>query len=138
MAQKGRLLVIKRGSTAIAGLRDASLTINDTEVDISSNDSDGIRQLLEGKFEFSVSVSGSGVFKDAAVIASLRTDALAGAHTTYNIEVPGTTAKAGGTFSGPFRITSFEESGAHNGEVQYSLSLESAANVTFTAGNIPA
>ena len=38
-----------------------------------------------------------------------------------------------GTFEGPFDITSIEYSGEYNGEAQYSMSFESAGQITFTA-----
>lgn len=118
--------------TTIAGLRDTSLTINETEVDVTSKDDAGIRQLLDGNILRSVSVSGTGVLKDDAVMATLRTAALAGTHIDLTVVIPGDST-AGGSYTGFFRITSFEESGTHDGEQQYSLSLASAGAVTFTA-----
>mgnify|MGYP004452872973 CR=1 FL=1 len=38
-----------------------------------------------------------------------------------------------GTIEGPFQITSLEVSGAHDGEVTFSVSLESAGDWTWTA-----
>lgn len=136
MAFSGRLMLIKMDiatvDTTIAGLRDTSLTINETEVDVTSKDDAGIRQLLEGNILRSVSVSGSGVFKDAAVLASVRTAALAGTSLDLTVVIPGDST-SGGSYTGLFRITSFEESGTHDGEQQYSLTLASVSAVTFTA-----
>lgn len=118
--------------TEIAGLRDTNITINQSTVDTTSKESAGVRQLLDAQVLRSVSISGSGVFLSSAVIASLRTAVLAGDQKGFRITVPGG-ATAGGTYTGQFAITSFEESGAYDGEVQYSISLESTGAVTWTA-----
>jgi len=139
VAQKGRLLLLKVGDgtspenfTTIAGLRDTSLVINDTSVDITTKDDDGIRKLLDGKFVLTMSVSGTGVFKDDATINSLRSHIMAGTHANFRVVVPGD-GDAGGTYEGEFRIESLDQSGTHDGEVQYSISLASAGNIAFTA-----
>lgn len=137
-AQKGRELLLKlqtvvspEAFTTIAGLRDTTLTINEQEVDTTSKEDSGIRQLLSGNILRSISVSGTGVFKDDAAMNTIRDAALAGTHKEFQIIIPGTSA-AGGTYEGTFRITSFEESGAHDGSVQYTISLASAGAVTWT------
>jgi len=138
VAQLGRSLILKRGNasspevfTIVGGLRDTSITINEQEVDVTSKDDAGVRQLLAGNILKSLSVSGSGVFKDDAIIELVRDDALAGTHSNYQLVIPGT-ATAGGIYEGAFRITSMEEAGSHDGEVNYSLSLESDGTITFT------
>ena len=135
----GRLVLIKvapAGSpavfTQVAGLRDTTITIAETEVDTTSKDDAGIRQLLSGNILRSVAVSGSGVFKDSATIDTLRDSALAGTHLNYQIEMVDSATVAGTIFTGAFRITSFEENGAHDGEANYSISLASDGAVTLS------
>jgi TP901-1 family phage major tail protein len=135
----GRLVLLKvntSGSpatyTTVAGLRDTTITINETEVDVTTKDDAGIRQLLDGNILSSVTVSGTGVFTDSATINTLRAAALAGTHRGYKIEVVDSAAVAGGTYSGSFRITSFENAGSYEGEVNYSITLASAGTVTHT------
>lgn len=141
MAQKGRLLLLKIGDgevaeefDTIAGLRDTSVTINETEVDVTSKDDDGIRQLLEGNILQSVAVSGAGVFKDDETIDDLRSKMYAGEHANFQVVIPGSST-AGGTYEGAFRVTSLEYSGTHDGEAQYSVSLESADEIEFEAAS---
>lgn len=136
---QGRLLLIKHGDgaspevfTTIAGLRDTSLTVNETAVDVTSKDDSGIRQLLvTGNVLRSMTVTGTGVFTDVAIMNTIRDAVIAGTNENYQVVIPGTSI-AGGTYEGGFRITSFEESGAHDGEVQYSITLESTNATTFT------
>jgi TP901-1 family phage major tail protein len=135
----GRLMLIRMDisgtKTTIAGLRDTSLSVNDSPVDTTTKDDSGVRQFGDfGNIKRSVSVSGTGVLKDDAAIAAVRTAALASTHKAWDIVIPGD-ATSGGTFSGNFVITSFEESGSHDGEQQYTISLESAGAVTFTAAS---
>lgn len=127
----GRNFLLKLDTDLIAGLRTTSLTINDQTVDVTSKDSDGFRELLAGTIVQSMTVSGAGSFRDDATIADIRDAMLAGTHETYSIVVPGT-ATAGGTYTGAFRITSLEESGNHDGDVQYSITLESDGEIAFT------
>lgn len=137
-AQKGRELLLKLGDgggpeafTTVAGLRDTSVTINEQEVDITSKDSNGIRELLDGNIVRSISVSGSGVFLDSTGFNTIRDSALAGTHNNFQVVIAGT-SNAGGTYEGAFRITSLEETGSYDGEQQYSISLESADATTWT------
>lgn len=133
----GRLVILKvntSGSPAtyntIAGLRDTTITINETEVDVTTKDDSGVRQLLEGNILSSVTVSGTGVFTDSATIATIRSAALAGTHRGYKVEVVESASTGGITYTGSFRITSFEEAGTHDGEANYSITLTSAGTVS--------
>ena len=86
------------------------------------------RELLEGAGVKRASVSGRGLFKDAATDALMRETFFDGAVKSYQIVIPDF-----GTVEGPFQITSLEFAGEHNGEVTYELSLESAGALSFTA-----
>ena len=116
--------------TTILGMRDTSISINQNTVDTTSKDSAGVRQLLDAQTLRSVSISGSGVFVNDDGFNILRDAAMAGNIMGFKVTIPGTSA-AGGTYTGQFAITSLEESGSYNGEVQYSISLESAGTVTW-------
>ncbi|HEU4550998.1 MAG TPA: phage major tail protein, TP901-1 family, partial [Rhizomicrobium sp.] len=91
-AQRGRDLLIKIGDggspesfTSVAGLKATSLAFNAQTVDVTNADSAGMwRELLEGGIK-SASLSGSGVFKDAASDAALRQAFFDG--TTMNYQV---------------------------------------------------
>jgi TP901-1 family phage major tail protein len=134
-AQRGRDLLIKIGDggspesfSSVAGLRATSLAFNAQAVDVTNADSAGMwRELLEGGVK-SASLSGSGVFKDAASDAALRQMFFDGATANYQVVVPGF-----GTVAGPFRITQLQYDGPHDGEVKVSLALASAGALTFTA-----
>lgn len=131
-AQKGSLVLIKVDvsgtQTTIGGLRSSTITLNDEMVDVTTKDSSGSRELLPQGGTQSVTISGSGVFTDAASESTVRSNFASGSLATYNFIVPDL-----GTYAGSFMISSLEYAGEYNGEATYSLTLESSGTVSFTA-----
>ena len=132
-AQKGKDLLVKihDGSAfvTVAGLRTRRLAFNAETVDITHAESAGRwRELLDGAGVKRASVSGRGLFKDAASDALVRQTFFDGAVKDYQLVIPDF-----GTVEGSFQIVGFEYAGEHNGEVTYELALESAGALTFTA-----
>ena len=74
------------------------------------------------------SVSGRGLFKDAASDALMRQTFFDGTIVAYQIVIPDF-----GTVQGAFQLTSLEFAGEHNGEVTYDVAMESAGELIFTA-----
>jgi TP901-1 family phage major tail protein len=134
-AQRGRDLLIRCGDgadpevfTSVAGLRATTLAFNASTVDITNADSaDAWRELLAGGVK-SATISGSGVFKDAASDAALRTAFFNAAIGNYQIVIPGF-----GTVTGPFKITALQYDGPYDGEVKIALSLASAGALSFAS-----
>lgn len=130
-AQKGKdlLLKIDTGSTyeTVAGLRSRRLAFNAASVDITDAESAGRwRELLEGAGVKKASVSGSGIFKDQASDATVRSTFFAGSILDWQVVIPDF-----GAVSGRFQITALEYAGQYNGEVMFDLALESAGPLTF-------
>lgn len=132
-AQKGKdlLLKIHNGSTyeTVAGLRSRRLAFNASAIDITDAESAGRwRELLEGAGVRRASVSGSGIFKDQASDATVRTSFFGGTILDWQIVIPDF-----GTVTGPFQIVALEYAGQYNGEVMFDLALESAGQLAFGA-----
>ncbi len=131
-AQRGGALLLKvdiSGTmTTIGGLRSTSITLNDEAVDITSKDNGQTRTLLPQAGTMSLSVSGSGVFTDTTAEQTIRTAFNASTFSSYQIIIPDL-----GTYSGTFMIASLEYSGEYNGEVTYSITLESSGSISFSA-----
>jgi len=135
-AQKGKDLLIKIGNgatletfTTVAGLRATTLAFNAQNVDVTNSDSvDQWRELLDGGGVKSATISGSGVFKDAASDTALRTAFFNQTLSNWQIVIP-----SFGTVAGPFKIASLQYDGPYDGELKLSLSLASAGALTFTA-----
>ena len=131
-AQKGKDLLLKMNNgsdyVTVAGLRSRKIAFNAETVDVTHAESaDRWRELLEGAGVKRASISGRGLFKDAASDALVRQAFFDGAINACQVVVPDF-----GTIEGPFQISSLEFSGEHNGEVTFDLALESAGALTFT------
>lgn len=133
VAQKGKDLLLKldedgQGSfVTMAGLRTKRLAFNSETVDITDADSVGRwRELLAGSGVQRASISGSGIFKDAASDAVVRERFFAGEVADWQFAIPDF-----GTVAGAFQITALEYSGSHDGEVTFEIALESAGPVAF-------
>ncbi|MBW0157273.1 phage major tail protein, TP901-1 family [Sedimentimonas flavescens] len=135
VAQNGKDLLIKLDLNGggqfetIAGLRATRISFNAETVDVTSLESQGgWRELLGGAGVRSASISGSGVFKDAATDERARQIFFDGEVPNFQVIIPDF-----GIVQGPFMITSVEYAGAHNGEASYELSMASAGVLSFTA-----
>jgi TP901-1 family phage major tail protein len=134
-AQNGKDLLVKIDMNGeglfetVAGLRATRISFNAESVDVTSLESQGgWRELLAGAGVRTASISGSGVFKDAATDERARQIFFDGQVPAFQVIIPGF-----GTVQGPFQITSIEYSGAMRGEATYELSLASAGVLSFTA-----
>ncbi len=134
-AQKGKDLLLKLDGDGVgtfitvAGLRSRSLSFNAQTVDVTNTDSTGAwRELLGEAGIKAASLSGAGVFKDAASDTTVRELFFAGSIRNWQVIVPDF-----GTVEGMFQITGLDYSGEHDGEMTYDLTLASAGALTFTA-----
>jgi len=133
VAQKGKDLLIKLDLTGggqfetIAGLRASRITFNAESVDVTSLESlGGWRELLGGAGVKSASISGSGVFRDAATDERARQIFFDGQVPDFQVIIPNF-----GIVQGPFQISSIEYAGEHAGEATYDLTLASAGVLSF-------
>jgi TP901-1 family phage major tail protein len=134
-AQRGKDLLLKVDETGagsfltVAGLRSRRLQFASATVDASDADSpERWRELLAGAGLKRASLSGSGIFRDAASDGLVRGLFFAGIIRTWQVILPGL-----GTLAGPFQIAGLDYAGDHDGEVTFEIALESAGLLTFTA-----
>lgn len=132
--QKGKDLLVKINTTGttyetLAGLRASRIAFNAETVDATSIESTGgWRELLAGAGLKSASLTGSGVFKDAASDARARSVFFDGVIPNFQVIIPDF-----GTVTGPFQITALEYAGSHNGEATYEMTMASAGALSFAA-----
>jgi TP901-1 family phage major tail protein len=134
--QKGRDVLIKIGDGAgpetfatVAGIRAKTISLNARSVDGTSGEStDAWRELIAGAGVKSASVSGSGVFKDAASDAAIQQAFFAQASNTFQLVIPDF-----GVLQGPFLVEALDYSGDHDGEAAFAITLASAGVVSFTS-----
>lgn len=136
-AQKGRLfgIEIDNGSGTfilIGAAKSVEIAINNEPVDITNNDSEGIRELLGDAGTQSVSVTISGVYLDADANGQRRLEALAFNReiVAFKIIQPGTVT--GGKYGGNFMVASLTKKGESAASMSYEAKLESSGEVTFT------
>ena len=132
-AQKGKDLLLKMldGATyvTVPGLRSRTLAFNAQTVDVTHSESAGRwRELLAGAGVKRASISGAGVFKDAASDALVRAAFFDGELRDCQVVIPDF-----GTVSGLFQISALEVAAEHDREVTFDLTLESAGALTFAA-----
>jgi TP901-1 family phage major tail protein len=132
-AQSGRDMLLRLDQTGtgsfltIAGLRTRNLAFNAASIDITDSESVGRwRELLAGGGVKRAAISGSGIFKDAASDAQVRTLFFAGTIVDWQLVIP-----SFGTIEGLFQIVALEFGADHAGEVTFDLALESAGQITF-------
>ncbi len=134
-AQRGKDLLLKVDSDGagsfqtVAGLRARGIAFNAATVDVTHAESaDEWRELLAGAGIKTARVSGSGIFKDEASDATMRSYFFAGTIRDWQIVIPDF-----GTVEGPFQISALEFSGQHDNELTFEIALESAGALAFTA-----
>lgn len=112
----------------IAGLRSTTFTLNAEEIDITNQDSAQWKEVLSGAGIKSVTVAGSGIFKDEITFKKARTIMLAQALRNWKVCVN----TDGDYWTGCFKLTSLEQAGDYNNESSYSLSLAGSGAFTYT------
>lgn len=134
-AQSGKDMLLKLDQSGsgsfitVAGLRSRALAFNAAPIDVTDAESAGRwRELLAGGGIKRASVSGSGIFKDAASDARIRELFFAGTIRAWQLILPDF-----GTVEGPFQIVALEFSADHAGEVTFEIALESAGEMGFAA-----
>lgn len=128
-AQNGRELLLQvddgaGGYATIGGFTSNDFTINGAPIDVTSKDSAGFKQSLDGGANISISTTANGIFMDDAAFETVHTAALSGSHLQARITVPDFM-----TYTGPFVVTSLGLSGGIEDAVAYNMSLESAGQI---------
>ena len=125
-ASSGRELVLKRGTTVVAGVRTKAMAITRAGIDVTSDDDVGFRTMLGEPGQLELNVSVSGVTKDDV----LRADAVNGVTLqAYTLEF-----EDGSTVTGNFFLATYTETGTYNEAVTFEAEIQSSGAFTFTAG----
>jgi TP901-1 family phage major tail protein len=133
-AQAGKDMLLKiRDATgafiSVAGIRTRMLTFRGDAIDTTHHDAAGRwRTLLAGGATRSVSLSGTGIFKDAATDALIRASFFDAALPVCQLVIPDF-----GIITGPFQIVTLTYEGEQNAEVTFHIALQSAGQITYVA-----
>ena len=125
----GRALTIDFDAVTLVGVRTKGYTVANDYVDVTTDDDDGWRTLLADPGTRSVEVTVGGISSDQVILAEIMKANITGEPLT--VQLPTTT----GTLAGTFLCSSFEQSGEHDGAVEFSATFMSSGVVTYTAGS---
>lgn len=135
-AQHGRELLLKvhDGSasfentnfTTVGGFTTNDIKISNQAIEITSKDSGGFKESLDGGGQRTFTSSASGTFLSDATFALVHTHILNSTHPYCRVVVPGH-----GTYEGKFVITNLTMTGQQQEEVTYTIEFESSGTVTF-------
>lgn len=115
--------------TTVGGVQAKSIRMNTDVVNVTDGDAtDRFRRLLGKGGERKISVQASGVFEGGTAAAKVIDYWSNTSIKSWQVIVPGL-----GTFVGTFQIASLDYSGPHDKEISFSIQLESASTITFTA-----
>lgn len=127
----GRLLVISRvgtgpGPAIIAGKTTKDISINNGEIDITSDDDEGFRTLLEQSKVRSVDIEMSGVIKDQDLLEFAFAGPIQG---EYEVDFGGL-----GTLTGTFQISDMKVSAPHDDKSTFTVSMKSSGAFEYVRG----
>ena len=119
-AKSGRLFVIKKAGVALLGLKENSISVDGSPVDITDKNDNGYRTFADFAGSKSFEISASGVIKDTVL-----RDLAMGSGSLLLTDVT-VTYDDGTSYKCDLYLASFEQSGAHDGENTYSVTLQSS------------
>lgn len=126
MADTGRDLLILKNAVAIAGAQENGVSVDNSPVDITSIGDGGYRTLADFAGMRTLDISISGVWADK----TLRDSALGTTLLLTDITIE---FADGGDIAGDFYLANYEETGAHDGAVTFTATLQSSGAWTYTA-----
>lgn len=129
----GRLLTIDFDSTTLVGVKTRGFTINAEPVDVTNDDDSGWRTLLAEPGLRSVEIPVAGITSDEVLIAKIMET---GTFTIDNAEIllaTGVGQTTPGKLAGAFFLSTFEQTGEHDGSVEFTATLMSSGAITYTA-----
>lgn len=122
----GRKVTFEWDGDEIDGVREKSLTINGEQANVTSDEDDGVRHLLDEDDEFSVDIELSGVTK-SNVLRKAKADG--DIQETATLTYPN-----GDVISATFNMGAYTEGQPYNDATTFSVTLHSTGPVTYTPG----
>jgi len=132
MAVSGRLFLVKKDGTAIAGAQTSSMSIDNSPVDITDKASGGWRELADFSGARSIDLAISGIWDDDTV----RDLALASDDSGLLLTDVTLDFGDGASLSaGNFHLANYEETGEHSEAVTFTATLQSSGAITHTTAS---
>ena len=134
-AAASRDLIIKKNAVRWLGITSKGVSIAKEAIDITSDEDNGYRTLLDDVGSKTLDISFSGVTKDTTIRTLINTDG-SQLYTDITVEFPPVGSQStGDTISGSFFLNSVSETGGDsNGTISFDGALQSSGEWTYTAG----
>ena len=135
MAAASRDLIINKNSTRLLGINSKSISVAKEPVDITTDEDNGYRLLLDVAGTKTLDISFSGVTKDLTLRGVIMTN---GGQLLTDIEIefpPIGAQSAGDTITGNFFFNGHNETGGGaDGAIEFYGTLQSSGVWTYTVG----
>lgn len=109
------------------------LSFQDSIIDVTSKNSNGIRELLEELNEYSIKFTVSGNYDDITLMNTLESKAKAATFGFYKIVFPGANAGLDKKFKG--KITDLSYDAPKDGAATYSMTVEGSGDDSDISGS---
>lgn len=130
----GRKLTLDWDSVTLVGVQTRGFSITNDHVDVTTDDDSGWRTLLADPGLRSLEVTVAGVVSGEVLVAELLKSSIDGE--PLDILLPTGTAagvSTPGKLAGTFYVSNYEQTGDHDGEVEFSATFMSTGVITYTA-----
>ena len=130
-----RDMLIKKGATRLAGINSKSVAVDKSPIDVTTDEDNGFRTLLEEAGTKTLDISFSGVTKDL-VLRGLIMSGSSQMYTDITLEFPPVGSQTSGdTISGDFYLANLTENGSSpDGAIEFDGTLQSSGEWTYTPG----
>ena len=136
-AAASRDLLVKKNSVVLAGINSKSMAVAKEPIDITTDDDNGYRTLLDVSGTKTLDISFSGVTKDVLLRGLILTEQ-SQLLTDITLEFPKTGAQAttGDVISGSFYFNGLSETGGgSDGAIEFDGTFQSSGEWTYVAGS---
>lgn len=129
-AVAGRNIIVKRNGVVVAGVRVKGISIAGSPIDVTNDDDDGVRKLLDNAGQLDVSINVSGIL----VNDTLRDEALNADDRVATMDFEIGTGSPTDGYTGDFFMEGYSEGGEYQGAGTFEATFQSAGAVTRLAG----
>lgn len=135
MAAASRDLLINKDATRLMGINSKSIAVAKEPIDITTDEDNGYRLLLDVAGTKTLDISFSGVTKDTVMRGIIMTEG-GQLLTDIEVEFPAEGAQvAGDKITGDFFFNGFTENGGgSDGAIEFDGTLQSSGEWTYTVG----
>ena len=130
----GRKLTLDWDSVTLVGVRTRGFTVTNDHVDVTTDDDAGWRKLLADPGLRAIEVTVGGITSDEILLNELMKASITGE--TLDILLPTGTASGvstPGNLAGSFVVSSYEQTGEHDGSAEFSATFMSDGVIVYTA-----